>query len=228
MSRPANASPDSSDIPGIGPETAPPAPVRRHALGWPAGSVRALLTLGLLGIQGIIVGLEKERVREVQTIYVYLWFMLFLAIASFFAAHGKSMGVPHVHGIHPLGLPRGSIRILLILGFGGIVGWLYHTHRLLDEQPTMPMELMLLMPGGFFLGWLLSRLVLGLSGGEQEPYWFQDLEAWVAIVALLLMLVDVLFHVFINPSMSEESRVSLSVLEGALAAIVSFYFGARS
>jgi hypothetical protein len=227
MTMRSNPQPDSADIPGFEPGAAPPVPLHRHALGWPAGSVRALLALGLLALQGIIVFLGKEKQPDVSTLYVYLWFMLFLVIASFFAGHGKSMGVPRIHGKSPLGLPRGSVRLLIILGFGAIVGWLYHTHRLLEEPPSLPPELLLLMPGGFFLGWLVSLLVHGLSGG-QEPYWFQDLEAWVALIALLIMLADLIIHVFINPSVPAERQLSLAQLEGALVAVVSFYFGARA
>src|SRR5690242_1080024 len=103
----ANAAnlPPLEPIPPAG--TPRPRPVR-HALGWPAGSVRALLALTVMGLLGLVVyllpTLDKDTKNQIQTLYVYLWFMVFLILASFFAAHGKSIGVPQVHSASPLGL----------------------------------------------------------------------------------------------------------------------------
>lgn len=220
----ADASDPLADVPGSAPARAR----RRHALGLPAGSVRALLALSVIGMLGAIVFLDREREPEVKTLYAYLWFMLFLVLVSFFASHGSTIGVPEVHERSPLGLPRGSIRILILLGFGGIVAWLYHTHRLTEEPPSLPPEMFLLMPGGFFVGWVVARIKMALSKEPQGPFWFQDLEAWVALIAMILLGADLLLQISINPSLPPERRINLTKFEGALAAIVSFYFGVRT
>src|SRR5262249_10337253 len=114
-------SPSPYGIPTPG-ATEPAAPVRarRHALGLPAGSVRALLAFSVLALLGLIVYIYPERPAKdqesIQTLYAYLWAMLFLVIASFFTAHGHSIG--YTDAGSPLGLPRGTVRILLIAGFG--------------------------------------------------------------------------------------------------------------
>lgn len=203
----------------------PRSQAQRHALGLPAGSVRAILSLSSMSLLGLIVFMDKEG--AVPTLYAYLWFMVFLIGASFFASHGKTIGVPGVHDKSPLGLPRGSIRFLLLVLFGAIIGWLYHTNHLMEEPPTIPKDLMWVMPCGFFLGWLVSLVVKSLCGGE-EPFWFKDIEAWIAIVAAIMLVVDLMFQIFINPTLSEGNRVDLSAWEGALAGMVSFYFGARA
>ena len=222
-SRPVDPNDPLGDIPGRAPR------VRyRHALGLPAGSVCALISLTVIGMLGVIVYFDKEREPEVKTLYAYLWFMLFLIIASFFASHGANIAVPEIHEKSPLGLPRGSVRFLIIAGFAAIVAWLYHTNRLTEEPPTLPPQLLVLMPGGFFLGWLIARVVRTMSQEPQGPFWFQDLEAWVAIIAIILLVADLLLQMSINPSLPAERRISLSNLEGALAGMVSFYFGVRT
>jgi len=59
------------------------------------------------------------------------------------------------------------------------------------------------------------------------PAWFQDIQAWLAIIAMLGLGVLLLVHVFINRSVSPEYQIGVRV-DVALATIVSFYFGARS
>jgi hypothetical protein len=225
-----NPQPPGTEIPGLDDPRQPVRPsAPRHALGLPAGSVRALLALSVLGLLGLIIFLNMEQKSpEIKTLYAYLWFMLFLIIASFFAAHGKTIRVPDVHDSSPLGLPRGSVRLILLVGFGVLVGWLYHTDRLFTEAPTVPPALILVMPLGFFTGWLVARVVRTLTGLPQGPYWFQDIEAWVAIVAMVMLLIDGLIHLVINPSIGDEHQIQLRTWEGVLAGLVSFYFGARS
>src|SRR5262245_56136673 len=97
----------------IGPGSAPvPAP-RRHTFGWPAGSVRALLALLVVGLTCALILLSP--VGKPATIPPYLLYLLFMIIGNYFAVRG------HVHQEHqppPLHLPKGLIRTVLL---GGLV-----------------------------------------------------------------------------------------------------------
>ena len=79
----------------------------------------------------------------------------------------------------------------------------------------------ILLLGGFFLGVILRMVV-----GHNPPVWAQDFEAWVALIAVAGLFIMALVHLVIAPSTSEPP--SMAGFEGFLAAIIAFYFGARS
>ena len=82
-----------------------------------------------------------------------------------------------------------------------------------------------MLVSGFFLGHLLTGVVR-LFSGSVLPYWFQDVQAWFALVALVLLGILVLVRLVINPTL--ELPLSLGNIELTLAGFVGFYFGARS
>lgn len=214
------------EIPGL--EGSPPARRvrRRHALGLPAGSIRALLTAVVFGLlAALLITGEQGRV---PLLYNYLWYLLLLIIAHFFAAHGNSIRT-HPDERSPLGLPRGFFRFLFVAGFIGLIAWLYYMHQSFEPpRETSPANPLILL-AGFFLGVCVARVVAWTSGDQGPPFWFQDLQAWVALIAVLALAVQVVVLVFINPSVSEDKRLlTEGHWEGAFAAIVGFYFGARS
>jgi hypothetical protein len=73
--------------------------------------------------------------------------------------------------------------------------------------------------GGYLLGW-----VFGL-GPRRRTYWFQDIQAWVSLLAMVFLAVEIVMRLFIR-SLNEGK--GLPVWEGILVAIISFYFGVRS
>ncbi len=79
---------------------------------------------------------------------------------------------------------------------------------------------------GFFVGHVLTMLVRWLSGGTL-PFWFQDIQAWLALLSMIGLAVLLLVHVFINRKVSPEHQIGVR-LDVVLATLVSFYFGARS
>jgi hypothetical protein len=91
-------------------------------------------------------------------------------------------------------------------------------HRQPLYLPMLPVVIL----GGFFAG-ALVRMVIG----RQPPAWYQDLEAWLSLISVLLMSVATLIHLVINPSL-QTPIMSLPVWECILSAVVAFYFGARS
>jgi hypothetical protein len=54
----------------------------------------------------------------------------------------------------------------------------------------------------------------------------QDLEAWLALIAVIGLCIVGLIYLVINPSLERPGNIPN--LEGFLATIVVFYFGARS
>ena len=200
-----------------------PAPLPRHALGLPAGSIRAVLGLGVLGL---LWGLALKFPHKLPLSFIYLLFLMLLILAHYFAAHGKSVG--HVTERSALGLPRGSIRFLLMGGFLGLAYYLYHTGSVFESPPSGDfIFLVALLLSGFFVGYVLTSLMTFLGGGRL-PAWFQDVQAWFALIGLLGLLGLVMVYVIINPSLADNAPLKVDQLEAFLAAIVGFYFGARS
>jgi hypothetical protein len=213
--------------------TAVPTPPPRHALGLPAGSVRALLALGVLGYLWVLAltpGEDGKSIlaqKQASQAFIYLQFLMVLIIAHFFTAHGHSIG-KQVSARSPLGLPSGSIRLILLAGYLGLAYFLY-THKPEFQMPdTGPVLLMLsILLTAFFLGHLITGFMRFVGGGTL-PYWFQDIQAWFALIGLLLMGVIVIVRLAINTSLPMEKQLDLSITESILAGVVGFYFGARS
>jgi hypothetical protein len=218
----------SSSSPGSQP-FAPPQRIPaayRQPLGLPAGSVRAILTLIVLALVWTMMLLPNSG-----DVPLYLYYLMFLALGSFYAAHGHSISGPR----SPLYLPRGTLRTLIVLGFAAVVGWKYYLTRDWNEVLKIkPPEvgnvaLPLVLLAAFFAGVFVSR-VIGrmLSGPYGPPPWFQDILAWLALLATIGMGAEVLYHGFIKPGLSEENQFTTPTLQMILAAITGFYFGARS
>src|SRR5207245_7319491 len=104
----------------------PPAAVapqyRRHALGLPAGSIRALLAFLVLAVLWLLALFanraegETYATRPLPLAFVYLQYVMILILAHFFAAHGSTIG-RHVSPSSPLHLPSGTVRFLLLVGY---------------------------------------------------------------------------------------------------------------
>jgi hypothetical protein len=199
---------------------------RRHALGLPAGSIRALLTAIVFGLlAALLVSGEQGRV---PLLYNYLWYLLLLIVAHFFAAHGNSIRAqPEERS--PLGLPRGFFRFIFVAGFAGLIAWLYYQHQGFEPPPVGSTADPLIVLAGFFVGVCIARIVGWTSGAQVLPFWFQDLQAWVALIAVFALAIQVIVLVFINPYVSEGRQLfTEGHWEKWFAAIVGFYFGARS
>jgi hypothetical protein len=220
------------------------APLYRHPLGLPAGSVRATLTLMIVGLFWLLQLTTDDRVP----IPLYLYFLLGLVLV-FFGAHGHTIapassiseetlwgsrlarqssqlaGISHAS---PWWLPRGTFRWLIFLGSLGINGWLLYSEpdrlirRLTPESAQLEQwpALLAALVGGFGLGWLIR-----LGPWKRAP-WFQDIQAWISLLAMLGLGAEILIRLFINPNL--ELPLNLPLWESILVGIVSFYFGVRS
>jgi hypothetical protein len=182
--------------------------------------------LWLLALQPLLGQGQALGEMQLTTVFMNLQILMVLILAHFFAAHGQSIRAGGT-GPSPLHLPRGSVRFLLLAGYLGLAAFLYHTQPKFEYPSTSAFILLLVLVSGFFLGHLLTGLVRILSRGAL-PFWFQDVEAWVALLAIVCMAILLIVQLFINPSVSLEQRINLPYVEAVLAALVGFYFGARS
>jgi hypothetical protein len=196
----------------------------------PAGSVRAILALAVLVSLWLLTLFALPNLvapdDRVPVLYLYLLYLMMLILASFFAAHGSSIkGSDEERS--PLFLPRRSVRIILLLGFLGLVAWLgFHASQLFAKIPDVSILPLLVLVSAFCLGYLITWVVDGLFGGL--PYWFLDILGWVALLAVLGLGVELLYYLVIREGVPEANRPTLDVWEGILAGIFGFYFGARS
>jgi hypothetical protein len=203
------------------------ASVKRHALGLPAGSVRATHILGIVGLVCGLLLVPPERGLHVPP---YLIYLLFLGLGHYFAAHGADIAASNSGGSSPLYLPAGTVRVLIVLLLGGTIGWRIYSNpeallqnftESLDDMKGQPYVLLAIL-GAFFLGVIVRRLM----GRDNPPQAWQDFEAWLSLISLVGLLAAAIVHLVVNASVMEQ--FSLPVSEGILGAGIAFYFGARS
>jgi hypothetical protein len=166
---------------------------------------------------------------------LYLFYLMFLILGHFFAAHGHSIAGAASGPGHPLHLPRGTLRTVIILGFIGVLGYRYYVTRdwqsllrlspPIVEQPYLPLVLIL----AFFFGVLVANIIhRGMMRSPGGWPWVQDLEAWVALLATLGLGVEIIIQLVINPSLDPAKQLSLPGWQMVLASVICFYFGVRS
>jgi hypothetical protein len=203
--------------------TIPIAP-KRHALGLPAGSIRATHTLVIVGLFCAMLLVDT---KQLQAIPPYLIYLLFMVIGHYFAHRsGASAGSEN----HPLYLPRGCIRFLVMAGLVGTIGWCLHNDpQRLEAQYDKSLDALKLEPylpiailGAFFFGALVRAVIVR----ENPPYVLQDLEAWLSLISIVGLGIAVIIHLIIMPSL--ETEISMSTWEAILASVIAFYFGERS
>ena len=209
------------------------APIKpRHALGLPAGSIRAILALGVLGYLWLLVlspakgGGPLLAGAQASRAFIYLQVLMVLILAHFYTAHGKTIGGA-VSDRSPLGMPRGSVRFFLLAAYLGLAYYMYHQKLNFQIPETGPVFLDLaILVSAFIFGHVSTGMVRGISG--TLPAWYQDIQAWFALIALLTLGVIVLIRLVINTNVDFEKQIDPEVVEMVLAGFVGFYFGARS
>jgi len=206
---------------------APAAPqYRRHALGLPAGSVRALLAFMVLIVLWLLALYGVTPDGKVPLAFMYLQYVMILILAHFFAAHGNTIG-HNVSPHSPLHLPAGTVRFLLLVGYLGLIGWLLYNRREFEPAPEGTLLMPLVLLGAFFVGFIVTKLVQA-SSGPQLPFWFQDVQAWFALLAVIGLTIITIVYLFIFPNLEQSMHFNMTGIETVVAAIVGFYFGARS
>jgi hypothetical protein len=200
-----------------------------HALGLPAGSVRALLAVLIFATTwGLLIVKPNQEVPD------YVRDLLFIIMGHYFAVRRRS-GPAEEPGPPPLYLPRGSVRLFLVVGSMAVAVLLFRWGRLttLDDNPGV---VTLLLIGGFLLGVAVNTVsTWWRDRGHQTPRIVEDLRALISMAAAVILAILVWNQVLVLfPTNSVDalltSRVHLGRfgVEHILAAVVGFYFGSRS
>ncbi|MFN5734255.1 MAG: hypothetical protein ACK48R_20605 [Planctomyces sp.] len=190
-------------------------------LGLPNGSVRALLTLMVVGvvIQAVVRGQELDIIWTESlmiTLAYYYTSRRFVSLPSEIIPRLQQEGVLDADQ-HPLFLPRHSIRFILMAAFAGLGVWLFRENRLQEPRALS----LLLIVASFIVGSLV-RSIKGLLFRRPPqtnlPARWGDLKA---LVILGTVGTAVAFKVLqnVDPLPPEYDRVAL--------AMMLYYFGSR-
>jgi hypothetical protein len=199
-------------------------PVYRHPLGLPAGSVRALLSLLIVGQVCLFLLLPPHLARPMP---LYLHAQM-LMVMLYFVARGRDPLPGQPRGAAPLYLPRFFIRAFLLLGLAGVLGWqLYENpERVYDRLRPVEAQLndwpyiLATLAGCFVLGRLL-RL-----GPWRNAAWFQDMLAWLSLMCMFAMVVEICLTLFVQPDFLQS--LDRTAWECTLTGVVTTYFATRT
>jgi hypothetical protein len=202
---------------------------RLHALGLPAGSIRALLAILIFATAwGLLI------IRPNQEVPDYVRDLLFIIMGHYFAVRRRS-GPADEPGPPPLYLPRGTVRLFLVFGSIAVAVILFRRGQLtgLDKNPGV---VTLLLIGGFLFGVGLNTLSSWWQErGHRTPRIVEDVRALISMAAAMTLAVLVWNQVlFLPPTESVDALFSPTArlghfgIEHVLAAVVGFYFGSRS
>ena len=192
----------------------------RPPLGLPTGSVRAALTLLILAVvvHEVVLG------RLVAVIWTET---LVIALAYYFT-YRRFVSLPRETIIrleregalprepNPLGLPRHSIRILIVLTLAALGAYLYREHRLLEPQVITIFGTALC----YLLGVFISAFAAWWSKGRQTlaTHVWEDIKA----IAVLLTVAATASLYFVSGPDTVPNW-----LQTATVGLVLFYFGSR-
>lgn len=201
-----------------------------HALGLPAGSVRALMAIVVFATVWAL--LLRDPTREVPD---YLRDLLFIIMGHYFASRRRADNTGAEPGPPPLYLPRGTVRLVLIAGCVAVGVLLFRRGRL-TEVDHNPGALTLLLVGGFLLGVAVSAAhSWWRARGHAPSRILEDLRALVSLAATagLVALIWNRLDPILPPETVDTAFARIMHLgrygpEHVLAAIVGFYFGAKS
>jgi hypothetical protein len=203
--------------------TAMPHP--RPPLGLPPGSIRGLLALQIAIIFWLLLIIPSDPERKIP-IPLNLYFLATLVMV-YFVSHGKSIARRADPMPSPLWLPGGTIRFILLAGTIAVFADLVFRHpdrfdRLTPAPEQMKHWIYYLtaLGGGFILGYATRLFPF------RHSWIFQAFQAWIAILSMAILFLDLVFRVLIDVSLAQGSD---PVFWGTtVTAVVAFYFGSRS
>jgi hypothetical protein len=204
-----------------------------HALGLPAGSVRAFLAVLVFAtVWGMLL------VRPSQDVPDYLSDLMFVIMGHYFATRKRTAAVEVLGeepGPPPLFLPRGSIRLVLAAGSVAVAAVLYQRGVLtrIDRNPGVTT---LLLVAGFLIGVFLNALIGWWRARVKRTHRaIEDMQAVAAMVAGLVLVALVWNRMFpivppdqLDAVLNGWGRLGRLGPEHLLAAVIGFYYGSRS
>jgi len=196
----------------------------RQPLGLPEGSVRAVLALQITLSFWMLVILPDPAQRTLH-IPLNLYFLLAF-VFMFFVSYGHSAADTEDPEPSPLGLPPLLVQIVILFGTAAILWWQYSTNpdrlkaRLAPDELKNAYRFGAALLGGFMVGFLI-RAIPGRNSAI-----FQFIHAWLSMIAMFMLVVEIVVHAFISPTLEES--LDVATLEMVITAIVACYFGTRS
>lgn len=193
-----------------------------HPLGMPPGSIRAILALTIVGIviYQIVVGdgvglLLSETLSIVLTHY--------FASRRSVALPPQLLQLPEIrewaeHEPNPLWLPRGSIRMIMMVAFVATAIYLLFKGQLFSPNVVGTIALIFAYLGGVLIRWWRNR-----ENAPPKPprALFIHLQALLVLIACTLM-------VFLTVANAGDNHVGLpDWLEKLSLAFILYYFGSR-
>ena len=182
-------------------------------LNLPRGSVRAIVSLLLLGT------FWTQMLRGASIPPVFVALVLFV-LGYYFGSRTRSSrateGPPEKA---PLFLPRGTIRIITVVGFVAVGTLLWRDGRLAVSPPDTNCVILVLV-GGMTFGAAVGKLanLLAPSDTSGPRRWYENSKAVLVVIAAILL---VLGSFFAKPEQD------LAIFHRLLISLVSFYFGSR-
>ncbi len=193
-----------------------------HPLGMPPGSIRAILALTIVGIviYQIVIG---------DGVGLLLSETLSIVLTHYFASR-RSVALPlHLlqlpeirdwaeHEPNPLWLPRGSIRMIMMVAFVATAIYLLFKGQLFSPNVVGTIALIFAYLGGVLIRWLRNR---ENAPPKQQRSLFIHLQALFVLIACVLM-------VFLTVTNAGDNHVGLpDWLEKFSLAFILYYFGSR-
>lgn len=186
-----------------------------HALGLPAGSVRALLALAVVGtVCGLLLRDPSRALPE------HLESLLFVVLGHYFAARGAATSDASA-GPPPLWLPRGSVRLLLVAALTTVGVMIVRQGGAASARGAVTLVLV----SAFLLGLLLARVGRWWRRRFPGGRVLQDISAVLGIAAVGLLAAQAFVGALPGAEALSFGRIGP---EQALAGFVGFYFGSRS
>jgi hypothetical protein len=177
-------------------------------LSLPRGSVRALISLSLLGVLCVLMlrGVEAPLPLALVTL---------VALGHYFGS--RSTAPPRPGTRPPLFLPRGSIRAIIVLGLGTVAYFLWEDGRL---ELTMENRnsAILFVAAALVLGFLFRKAADIVTRGRmtRPRRWVENAKAVLALAATALLMISCFS--------AEEALDNAALLA---APFIVFYFGSR-
>jgi len=195
----------------------------RPPLGLPPGSIRGLLALQITVIFWILLLAPNENFVPIP---LNLYFLLAMVMV-FFVSHGKSIARRNETTPSPLWLPGGTFRFLILAGTAAVLVYvgLNHPDRLnrLTPNPEQLSDWKYYLAGlgiGFVLGYGTRLLPF------RHAWMFQAFQAWIAIIAMAILFLHLVFEVIINFSL--PNAINAVAWQTIVTGVVAFYYGSRS
>lgn len=185
-----------------------------NPLWMPRNSVRAILTL-------IILATVWYLMFQNRAVHEYLQDAILMVMGYYFATRRAQGSVikssSEKKGFDTLWLPEGTIRAIILVGFVAITYILYKENRLFGNAKAFPM---LLLIGGFFLGYLLKAISKRWQTKTNQNSIITLLSHAKAVLTISITLFFCLSIVF------KKEPPSIDVAR-AFSTILGFYFGNR-